>query len=82
MDGRSSLRIDGLLLDIGGVLYQGDEALPGAVTAIRRLKERKIPFRLLTNTTRTTSQQKEAALMSPPLLPDGSMSCRIRPGLP
>ncbi len=46
--------IGGLLLDVGGVLYQGSEALPGAVEAVRRLRERKTPFRLLTNTTRTT----------------------------
>lgn len=46
--------IGGLLLDVGGVLYQGNEALPGAVEAVRRLRERKMPFRLLTNTTRTT----------------------------
>lgn len=46
--------IEGLLLDVGGVLYQGSEALPGAVEAVRRLRERKTPFRLLTNTTRTT----------------------------
>lgn len=47
-------KIGGLLLDVGGVLYQGREALPGAVEAVRRLRERKMRFRLLTNTTRTT----------------------------
>ncbi|ABS63285.1 HAD-superfamily subfamily IIA hydrolase like protein [Parvibaculum lavamentivorans DS-1] len=46
--------IRGLLLDVGGVLYQGSEALPGAVEAVRHLRERQMPFRLLTNTTRTT----------------------------
>ncbi|MEQ8267157.1 MAG: TIGR01458 family HAD-type hydrolase [Parvibaculum sp.] len=46
--------IGGLLLDVGGVLYQGGETLPGAVEAVRRLRERKTAFRLLTNTTRTT----------------------------
>jgi HAD superfamily hydrolase (TIGR01458 family) len=46
--------IQGLLLDVGGVLYQGDAAIEGSAAAIARLRERKIPFRLLTNTTRTT----------------------------
>lgn len=47
-------KIAGLLLDVGGVLYEGSEALPGAVEAVARLRERQMPFRLLTNTTRTT----------------------------
>jgi len=46
--------IQGLLLDVGGVLHQGDAAIEGSAAAIARLRERKIPFRLLTNTTRTT----------------------------
>ena len=44
----------GLLLDVGGVLYQGDEAISGSVAAFARLKASGLPFRLLTNTTRTT----------------------------
>jgi HAD superfamily hydrolase (TIGR01458 family) len=43
--------IDGLLLDIDGVLAVSWEALPGAVDAMRRLRDRGIPFRLITNTT-------------------------------
>mgnify|MGYP003627135331 CR=1 FL=1 len=46
--------IEGLLLDAGGVLYQSGTALPGAVEAVRRLRAGGMPFRLLTNTTRTT----------------------------
>ncbi len=45
---------EGLLIDVGGVLYQGDEAIEGSVEALALLRERQIPFRLLTNTTRTT----------------------------
>ncbi|MBX3491751.1 MAG: TIGR01458 family HAD-type hydrolase [Parvibaculum sp.] len=52
----------GLLLDVGGVLYQGDEALPGAVAALKRLKASGLPFRLLTNTTRTTKAMFAARL--------------------
>ncbi|MDO9353436.1 MAG: TIGR01458 family HAD-type hydrolase [Solirubrobacteraceae bacterium] len=46
-----SAQWDGLLLDIDGVLHVGDEALPGAVEAMRALQAAKIPMRLATNTT-------------------------------
>lgn len=46
--------IEGLLIDVGGVLYQGDEAIKGSVEALARLRETGTSFRLLTNTTRTT----------------------------
>ncbi len=31
--------ISGVLLDIAGVLYEGDHALPGAVDSVKRLRE-------------------------------------------
>ena len=46
--------IEGLLLDIDGVLAVSWEALPGAVDAMRRLREDAVPFRLITNTTTKT----------------------------
>jgi HAD superfamily hydrolase (TIGR01458 family) len=49
--GFMSGRWDGLLLDIDGVLHVGDEALPGAAEAMGKLREAKIPMRLVTNTT-------------------------------
>ena len=45
--------IEGVLLDLGGVVYVGDEALPGAVEAVGRLREAGLGLRFLTNTTRT-----------------------------
>lgn len=45
--------IKGVLLDIGGVVYVGDAALPGAVEAVSRLKAAGLPVRCITNTTRT-----------------------------
>lgn len=45
--------IKGVLLDIGGVVYVGDAALPGAVEAVQRLKYAGLPVRCVTNTTRT-----------------------------
>ena len=45
--------IKGVLLDIGGVVYVGDAALPGSVEAVTRLKDAGLPVRCITNTTRT-----------------------------
>jgi HAD superfamily hydrolase (TIGR01458 family) len=43
--------IEGLLLDLSGVLYVQDEAVPGAADALARLRDDGIPLRLVTNTT-------------------------------
>lgn len=41
----------GVLLDLDGVVYVGDEALPGAAETIAWLAREGIPYRFLTNTT-------------------------------
>jgi HAD superfamily hydrolase (TIGR01458 family) len=46
--------IDGVLLDIDGVLTVSWEPLPGAVEAIAWLRSNEVPFRLITNTTTKT----------------------------
>ncbi len=62
-DGRLlSVTFDGLLLDIDGVLATSWEALPGAVDALARLRDEKVPFRLITNTT-TKSRAELAATL-------------------
>jgi HAD superfamily hydrolase (TIGR01458 family) len=43
--------IDGVLLDIDGVLVVSWEPIPGAAKAVEWLRARQIPFRLVTNTT-------------------------------
>lgn len=43
--------VDGLLIDIDGVLTLGEEVIPGAPEVIATLRARKIPFRFMTNTT-------------------------------
>jgi HAD superfamily hydrolase (TIGR01458 family) len=43
--------VDGVLLDIDGVLALSWRALPGAVETVNWLRSRRLPFRLLTNTT-------------------------------
>jgi HAD superfamily hydrolase (TIGR01458 family) len=42
---------EGLLLDLSGVLYVQDEAVPGAADALAKLRDGGIPLRLVTNTT-------------------------------
>lgn len=44
-------RPTGLLLDIDGVLYVGDDPIPGAIEALAELRELTDGIRLLTNTT-------------------------------
>jgi HAD superfamily hydrolase (TIGR01458 family) len=39
-----------LLLDLDGVIVRAGEAVPGSVEAIRRLEQRRIPYRIVTNT--------------------------------
>ena len=46
--------VDGLLLDIDGVLAVSWEPIPGAVDAVAWFRRERIPFRLITNTTTHT----------------------------
>jgi len=48
--------IKGLLLDMGGVLYEGDKVIEGAVEAIKELKK-DYKIRFLSNTSRVTSKR-------------------------
>jgi HAD superfamily hydrolase (TIGR01458 family) len=41
----------GILFDLDGVLYRGDEAIPGAVESIAWVRSRNIPCLFVTNTT-------------------------------
>src|SRR5262249_52375202 len=43
--------VEGLLLDLSGVIYVQDEAVPGAAEALKRFRSGGIPVRLVTNTT-------------------------------
>src|SRR5262245_15306528 len=44
--------IRGALLDLAGVVYDGDHALPGALSAIESLRQAGLSLRFVTNTTR------------------------------
>lgn len=45
-------KISGFLVDIDGVLLTGNQRIPGSLRALKYLKDNKIPFLLVTNTTR------------------------------
>lgn len=44
--------LKGVLLDLGGVVYVGDETLPGAIESIDRLRSEGLAVRFITNVTR------------------------------
>ena len=44
--------ITGVLLDLGGVVYLGDEPMPGSLESIARLKSAGLAVRFITNVTR------------------------------
>ena len=48
--------IKGVLLDLSGVLYVGNFALPGAIEAVDRLR-RELPVRFITNSTRNPKRR-------------------------
>ncbi len=47
--------IKGILFDLDGVLYVGDQAIEGARETLAWLKSRSIPFRFITNTSTKTA---------------------------
>ena len=46
-----------VLLDLGGVFYQGDHLIPGALDALARLRASGLTLRFVTNTTRQSRTQ-------------------------
>ncbi|HML93697.1 TIGR01458 family HAD-type hydrolase [Methyloceanibacter sp.] len=54
--------IRGVVLDLAGVVYEGDHVLPGALEAIAELREAGLPIRFVTNTTTKTKQALLARL--------------------
>lgn len=57
-------RVSGVLLDLGGVVYVGAAAIPGAISAIDSLRHAGIAVRFITNTTRRCRRQVMADLQS------------------
>lgn len=51
-----------VLVDLAGVLHVGEQAIPGSVDALGRLRAAGLPLRFLTNTTRTPRRALVAKL--------------------
>jgi HAD superfamily hydrolase (TIGR01458 family) len=49
--------IKGILLDLSGVIYTGDQIIPGAADAILKLRTRGLPVRFVTNTSRSPKRK-------------------------
>ena len=50
------------IIDLDGTLYRGSEMIPGADHFIRQLKQRELPFLLVTNNSSRTPQEVAAHL--------------------
>src|SRR5687768_4130526 len=48
------MRSHGFLIDMDGVIYRGQQLIPGAERFIAQLRERDIPFMFLTNNSQRT----------------------------
>lgn len=57
------MKYRGLLFDLDGVFHVSDRLLPGAVEMIKLLRDRNVPFRIVTNTT-TRSRTSLVAKMN------------------
>jgi len=53
---------DGLIIDIDGTLLVHDRAVPGAADLLARCAQRRVPYRLVTNTTRRSRASTAGAL--------------------
>ncbi len=50
-------RIRALLIDLSGTVHVDAEAIEGAVEAVIKLRNAKIPFKFVTNTTKESSRR-------------------------
>lgn len=56
--------VEGLLIDLDGTVYQGEELIQGSAAAVRRLREEGVPFVFTTNTSRMSRADITEALSS------------------
>ncbi len=62
MDRSDLRRIRGLLADMDGVWFVDDRPIPGAADALSALRARRVPLRIVTNTTTRTRAQLAARM--------------------
>ncbi|CAM0138861.1 unnamed protein product [Umbelopsis sp. WA50703] len=54
--------VKGLLIDLSGTIHIDKKEIPGAVEAIRKLRESGLPYRFATNTTKESPQRLRTKL--------------------
>lgn len=54
--------VRGILADMDGVWFVDNEPIPGAAQALARIRERGLPLRIISNTTRKTCEQLAAKM--------------------
>jgi NagD protein len=52
----------GFLIDMDGVIYRGNELIPGAADFVKRLRDQNVPFLFLTNNSQRTRRDMVAKL--------------------
>ena len=55
----SSIRA--LLIDLSGTIHVENEVIPGAVEAVKRLRDAKVPIKFVTNTTKVCELRMQFA---------------------
>lgn len=50
-------RYDGIVTDLDGVVYRGDQAVPGVAEALREVRRRRVPLVFLTNNSARTPEE-------------------------
>lgn len=51
---KDSLMTKGVLIDLSGTVHLGEKEIPGAIAAVRSIRESGLPLRFVTNTSRMT----------------------------
>lgn len=74
--------VRGVLLDLDGVVYVGEDALPGAAETVAWLRREDIPYRFLTNTTSRPrgSIVDKLRAMGVPVVPDEVLTPAVAAG--
>ena len=72
MDAGATPSIEGVLFDLDGVFYVGDELIPGAAEILEKLNAAGMPYRFITNTTTQSSADLHGKLTAMGLVCDQS----------
>ena len=75
------MRFDGIVLDLEGTLYRGDDVIPGAPQAVTRLRDEGLAVRFLTNTTSSSRWMMRCSVAVKSRPPAGECSRPLPPNM-